>query len=100
MKPTDPNVTCEPRPDNRGGIPENWNPSCDLHDPLQQQVGGSHYKNFKVQPVEFIAKNRLGFLQGSIIKRICRYNRPGGKGFEDLEKIKHECDLLMALDNS
>lgn len=64
---------------------------------LSRQVGGDHYKGFEIQPVEFIVKNKLGFLEGAIIKRICRYNRPGGKGREDLEKIRHECELLMEL---
>lgn len=65
---------------------------------LTKQIGGTHYKNFAVQPVEFIVKNRLSFLQGDIIKRICRYGLPGGKGKEDLEKIKHEIDLLIELE--
>ena len=49
--------------------------------------------------MEFIAKNRLSFLQGCIIKRICRFNVPGGRGKTDLEKIKHEIDLIMDLDD-
>lgn len=59
------------------------------------QIGGSHYKHFKIQPVEFITSNKLDFLQGCIIKRICRYNLPTGGGLKDLEKIKHEVDLLI-----
>jgi len=65
---------------------------------LDIQVGGGHYKNFNIQPVEFIAKNKLSFLQGCIIKRICRFNVSGGKGKEDLEKIKHKIDLIMELE--
>jgi len=59
------------------------------------QVGGNHYKQFPIQPIEFIEKNKLSFLQGDIIKRICRYNKEGGKGKQDLEKIIHECQLVM-----
>lgn len=65
--------------------------------PLNRQVGGSHYKNLAIQPVEFTTQNNLSFLQGCIIKRITRYNLPGGKGLEDLNKIKHEVDLLIEL---
>ena len=65
--------------------------------PLDTQVGGNHYKNFKIQPIEFSIKNDLNFIQGDIVKRICRYNIPGGKGRQDLEKIKHEIDLLIYL---
>lgn len=59
--------------------------------PLKYQIGGDHYKHFKIQPVEFITKNKLGFLEGCIIKRICR-QKPG-----DLDKIKHEVELLKKL---
>ena len=68
-------------------------------DPLSTQIGGDHYRGFALQPVEFITKNKLSFLQGCIVKRICRYNKPGGKGKEDLSKIKHEIDLILALDS-
>ena len=60
-----------------------------------KQIGGSHYKSFEIQPAEFITKNKLGFLEGCIVKRICRYSVPGGKGLQDLQKIKHEIDLLI-----
>lgn len=65
---------------------------------LDVQVGGDHYKGMAIQPVEFTMRNKLNFLQGCVIKRICRYNRPGGRGKVDLEKIKHEIDLIMELD--
>ncbi len=68
-------------------------------DPLKVQVGGDHYKGFKIQPVEYTMKNGLNFLQGCIVKRISRYNMPTGKGVQDLEKIKHEIDLLIKLDS-
>ena len=64
--------------------------------PLNTQVGGAHYKDFAIQPVEFITKNNLGFIQGNIIKYICRYKHKNGK--EDLEKIKHYVDLLIQLE--
>jgi hypothetical protein len=31
--------------------------------PQSRQVGGSHYKNFHIQPYEFISKNNLSFFQ-------------------------------------
>lgn len=62
---------------------------------LDTQVGGGHYKKYAIQPVEFITKNKLGFLEGCVIKRICRYEDKNGR--EDLEKIKHEIDLLIKL---
>jgi len=64
-------------------------------DPLDVQIGGDHYKKLKIQPIQYIMSNDLNFLQGCIIKRISRYNMPGGKALQDLEKIKHEIDLLI-----
>jgi len=62
---------------------------------LDIQVGGDHYKDMKIQPVEFITTNNLGFLEGCIVKRICRWREKDG--LKDLEKIKHEVDLLIEL---
>ena len=64
---------------------------------LDRQVGGEHYKNnFKIQPIEFITANKLSFIQGSIIKYICRYNKKNGK--EDIDKAIHYCELLKELE--
>ena len=59
--------------------------------PQGRQVGGKHYKNFPMQPYEFISKNNLSFFQGCVVKYVCRYLQKNG--IEDLEKIKHYCDL-------
>jgi len=61
------------------------------------QVGGEHYKDFLIPPAEFVTKNKLGYLQGSVIYRMCRYDRKGTP-LEDLEKAKHEIDLLIQLE--
>ena len=34
--------------------------------------GGDHYKDFKIQPAQFINANNLSFAEGNIIKYICR----------------------------
>ena len=59
--------------------------------PQSRQVGGSHYKNFHIQPYEFISKNNLSFFQGCVVKYVCRYLQKNG--VEDLEKIIHYCEL-------
>lgn len=64
------------------------------NNPLDTQVGGDHYKTMKIQPVEFIVANNLGFLEGCIVKRVSRWRAKGG--LQDLYKIKHEVDLLIA----
>lgn len=60
----------------------------------ERQVGGSHYKGYKIQPWEFFQINNIPFHKADIIKRILRYDSPTGKGKEDLDKIRHELDLI------
>ena len=59
--------------------------------PQDKQIGGNHYKEFTIQPYEFISKNNLSFFQGNVVKYVCRYLKKNG--IEDLEKIKHYCEL-------
>ena len=59
----------------------------------KKQVGGSHYKKYQIQPIEFIVKNNIGFVEGNIIKYILRFKEKGG--VQDLEKAKHYIELLI-----
>ena len=61
----------------------------------QRQIGGKHYKDFKIQPIEFITKNKLSFIQGNIIKYVCRFNKKNGN--EDIDKAIHYCELLKEI---
>ena len=64
---------------------------------LDRQVGSTkHYKDFKIQPIEFITANKLSFIQGNVIKYICRYDKKNGK--EDIDKVIHYCELLKELE--
>ena len=60
---------------------------------FDSQVGGNHYKSFKIQPVEFIHINGLGYIAGNIIKYVCRYKSKNG--IEDLRKARHYIDMLI-----
>ena len=51
--------------------------------PTENQVGGTHYKECKIQPVEYIHANGLGFLEGNIVKYITRH-RTKGEGALDI----------------
>lgn len=66
-----------------------------MTEPTKREVGGSHYLSFAIQPVEFIVKNNLGFIEGNIIKYICRYEKKGGE--QDLDKIIHYAQLLKEI---
>ncbi len=37
---------------------------------LDTQEGGSHYKDMAIQPVTFIVKNNIPFLEGNVIKYV------------------------------
>jgi len=60
---------------------------------LDTQIGGGHYKAMKIQPIEYILTNNLGFCEGNVIKYISRYKAKNG--VEDLQKAKHYIDLLI-----
>ncbi|MCX2780410.1 DUF3310 domain-containing protein [Microbulbifer thermotolerans] len=63
---------------------------------LDVQVGGDHYKNLAIQPVEYIHANNLGFCEGNVIKYVTRWRNKNG--IKDLEKAKHFLDLLIDLE--
>ena len=60
---------------------------------FKKQVGGNHYKKYVIQPVEFIVKNNIGFVEGNVIKYILRFKEKGG--VQDLLKAKHYIELLI-----
>jgi hypothetical protein len=62
--------------------------------PLAVQVGGNHYKNMKIQPIQFIQANGLGFEVGNAIKYLCRYQHKDGA--QDLRKALHYIEMLLA----
>jgi hypothetical protein len=58
------------------------------------QVGGDHYKSKGIQPWDFIVTNKLGYLEGNIIKYVSRHTEKGG--VTDLLKAKHYLEKLIA----
>jgi hypothetical protein len=64
---------------------------------LHTQIGGDHYRNGTIQPVQYIEANKLQFLEGSVVKRVTRHDRTTGKGRQDIEKAIHELQLLLEL---
>ncbi len=63
---------------------------------LDTQVDGGHYAN-QIQPIEFITRNELSFIQGNIVKYAVRAPYKGCFK-SDLKKIKHYCDLWLELE--
>lgn len=63
---------------------------------LDTQIGGDHYKQLPIQPVEFILKNKIPYMEGCAIKYLCRHRSKGGA--KDLEKAMHYIEILLELE--
>lgn len=63
---------------------------------LQEQVDGDHYKKLKIQPIEYIHANNIGYMEGNVIKYVSRWRQKNG--IKDLEKAMHYIDLLIELE--
>ena len=65
---------------------------------LDKQVGGSHYKKLTMQPIDFIVKAKLSYIQGNIVKYVSRYSDKNG--VEDIKKCIHYSELAISLNDS
>ena len=65
-------------------------------DSLATQIGGDHYKKLAIQPIEYIHKNQIGFVEGSVIKYVSRWKNKNG--VEDLKKARHLLDILIEME--
>ena len=63
---------------------------------LDVQVGGTHYKDCAIQPIEYIHANKLGFAEGNVVKYITRHRQKHGA--DDVRKVIHYCQLLLELE--
>mgnify|MGYP001192106566 CR=1 FL=1 len=61
-----------------------------------KQIGGDHYKNCAIQPIDYIVKNNLDFLEGNVVKYITRH-KTKGEGRKDIEKVIHYAELILEL---
>lgn len=62
---------------------------------LDVQIAGTHYKDCKIQPIEYIHANGLDFFQGNIVKYATRHKVKNGVA--DLRKVIHYCQLALEL---
>ncbi len=61
----------------------------------EMEIGGSHYQ-MSIQPVEFITRNKIPFIEGNVIKYVCRHRQKNG--VEDIDKAIHYLQLLKELE--
>ena len=66
------------------------------YDSLEKQVGGKHYRSFKIQPSHFINENKLLFAEGNAIKYICRHQNKGKA--DDIKKAIHYLEMILERD--
>ena len=59
----------------------------------QKQEGGSHYKNLKIQPMQYALENKLDYAQANVVKYVTRHKDKNGK--EDLLKAIHNIELMI-----
>ena len=64
----------------------------------KKQVGGDHYRKYKLQPSKFVTENKLLYPEGCVIKYVVSHQDKGGK--QDLEKAKHMIDMIIERDYS
>jgi hypothetical protein len=60
---------------------------------MERQVGGEHYKNLAIQPIEYIVRNNLGWLEGNAVKYITRHKQKGER--KDIEKAIHYLQIIL-----
>lgn len=58
-----------------------------------KQVGGTHYKDMKIPPTEYILANNVPWLEANAIKYISRHKTKNG--LEDILKAIHYLELLI-----
>jgi len=78
-------------PRTMGGADES--PGVSGRTPLASQVAGNHYAKLAIQPVEYILRNHIGYVEGCVIKYVTRWKDKGG--VEDLKKARHFLDILI-----
>lgn len=66
------------------------------NNPMQEQIGGDHYRNMKIQPLEYSMANGLNAAEHSVVKYVSRHRNKGGK--QDLEKAIDMLQKLIAFE--
>jgi hypothetical protein len=52
-----------------------------------------HYARFKIEPIRFIAENKLDWFQGNIVKYTCRHDAKNGQ--EDIRKTIRYANMYL-----
>lgn len=63
------------------------------------QVGGDHYRKFKIQPWDIWAEYGLDAFTATVVKYLLRAGHKGSK-LEDLRKARHTLDRLIEIEEA
>jgi len=59
---------------------------------IKDNINPSHYKQGKIEVIEFILDQKFSYLEGNVVKYLSRYKFKNG--IEDLNKARWYLDLL------
>ena len=59
----------------------------------KNKISPQHYSKYKIEPIDFIQANDLGFCEGNVIKYVLRHKDKDG--LQDLLKAKQYIDFLI-----
>ena len=59
------------------------------------QVGGTHYSDLTIEPIQFIETNNLGYHEGNVVKYVSRWRNKNG--LEDLKKAQWYIERLITI---
>ena len=62
----------------------------------REQIGGDHYNNKKIQPIDYILENKLPYCEGNVVKYVTRHKEKNGA--EDIKKAIHYLRFILAAD--
>jgi hypothetical protein len=62
---------------------------------LDKQEGGGHYKQMKIQPVEYICENNIPYCEANVIKYVSRHREKNGA--QDIRKAIHYLELILQM---
>lgn len=65
----------------------------DKEDATKKQIGGNHYKDKGIQPIEYILSNGLNYSEGNVIKYVTRHRDKNGA--EDIKKAIHYLEFIL-----
>lgn len=65
--------------------------------PLSKQVGGDHYKDMKIQPIEFSIANNLNACQHTAVKYIVRKKGDTAARMQDIDKAIHILEIYKEM---